>query len=442
MRNQARLLLLIGAALLSALPSTADEVKLKDGTVLLGTVGGLSEGKLQFEASFGGAVSIPWAQVTSLTTEKAVAVTLKDGKNVTGTFRVGKGGQRLSGAKSGEPALALADVTAIVAEGHTPAAAKETATAEAGKPALAAADAAAPAPAAPAAATPAAAADAAAATAAAAAGDAAAKSAPAPMPATPAAMPAEGKTWAGRAELGLNGQSGNKERFDVRASIDVNRKVELWRLNLYLKGQYAETNSERSANEIMGGTRAEWELSERTYVFGKVDLEHDEFEDLEVRATATTGFGHYFVKREKIELKGWLGAGYEHERFKKDPPPVPDDLPTPTTIAESIRQILLITRQNESIITSTDEIVAEAGYSYQQDFKKNFRFKHGITYYPSVDDPFGQYRITADTALEFPVGTAKEWTIRAGVRNEYDAAPQEGVDNLDTTYYLNLGYNW
>lgn len=266
--------------------------------------------------------------------------------------------------------------------------------------------------------------------------------APAAPPLTGSEPTAAEEGWKGRAELGLNGQTGNKERLDVRAGIDVNRKSEGTRLNLYLKGQYAETNSERSANEVMGGTRAEWDISERTYVFGKLDLEHDEFEDLEVRATATTGLGHFFVKRETLELKGWLGAGYEHETFKKDPEPVPDDLPKPTTLEESIRQILLITRQDDVITTTTDEVVAEAGYSYRQDFKKNFRFKHGITYYPSVDDPFEQYRVTADTSMEFPVGKEPDWTVRAGVRNEFDAAPQEEVDKLDTTYYLNLGYNF
>jgi hypothetical protein len=148
------------------------------------------------------------------------------------------------------------------------------------------------------------------------------------------------------------------------------------------------------------------------------------------------------VKREKLELKGWLGAGYEHETFKKDVEPLPRDLPKPTTLAESIRRIVLITQQDTSVTTTTDEVVAEAGYSYQQDIKKNFRFKNGITYYPSVDDPFGQYRVTADTALEFPVGTTPEWTVRTGVRNEFDARPQADVDKLDTTYYLNLGYNW
>jgi putative salt-induced outer membrane protein YdiY len=258
----------------------------------------------------------------------------------------------------------------------------------------------------------------------------------------PAPQPVEGKIWAGRAEFGLNGQTGNKERIDVRAGIDMNRKAESWRLNLYIKGQYAEANSERAANEVMAGTRAEWDITERTYVFGKFDLEHDEFEDLEIRATATTGLGHFFVKKEKIELKGWLGAGYEHERFERDPEPIPTDLPTPTTPLESLQRIAQLTRSNSSITTTTDEVIAEVGYSYWQDLNKNFRFKNGITYYPAVDDPFKDYRITADTALEFPVGDAVAWTIRAGVRNEYDAIPQEQVDKLDTTYYLNLGYNW
>lgn len=431
MKMRIYLLVFLGMTL-SLSTQAADQVKLKDGTVLLGSVVGMADGVLHFEASFGGTVAMPWAQVTGLQSETSAVVTMKDGKPVTGTLSLAGGVQQIKGGKAGDTPLKLGEIVSIAVDGKTLPSADDNAAPE--KAEMAKADVAAPAPA------PAAEAAAPAAAPESVAPEAAA--APALAPATPAPQPAEGKTWAGRAELGLNGQTGNKERFDVRAGIDVNRKSEGSRLNLYLKGQYAETNSERSANEVMGGTRAEWDISERTYVFGKLDLEHDEFEDLEVRATVTTGLGHFFVKREKLELKGWLGAGYEHETFKKDPEPVPDDLPKPTTLEESIRQILLITRQDDTITTTTDEVVAEAGYSYQQNFKKNFRFKHGITYYPSVDDPFSQYRVTADTSMEFPVGKEPDWTVRAGVRNEYDAAPQEDVDKLDTTYYLNLGYNF
>ncbi len=387
MRILACLLVLLGAGSITVPVFAVDKVNLKDGTILRGTIGNLVEGKLSFEASFGGSLSIPWAEVTGLQSDGVVSFVLQDGTQLNGTPKVVEGAQQLYGAPAGVLPLTLANVKSLSL-------------------------------------------------------DAPPVEAPAAPPLTGSEPTAAEERWSGRAELGLNGQTGNKERFDVRAGVDLNRKAEDWRLNLYVKGQYAETNSEQSANEVLGGTRAEWDISERTYVFGKLDLEHDEFEDLDVRATATTGLGHFFVKREKLELKGWLGAGYEHETFKKDPEPVPEDLPTPTTLEESIRQILLITRQNETITTTTDEVVAEAGYSYQQELRKNFRLKHGITNYPSVDDPFEQYRVTADTSMEFPVGKEPDWSVRAGVRNEFDAAPQEDVDKLDTTYYLNLGYNF
>lgn len=384
MQYQAYLPALLLAVLGAIGNSHADRITLHDGTVLNGTISGLATDVLTVAPSFGGSVAIPWGQVATLESDQPLTLTPKEGPARTGRLQVVEGAQQLDGA-----ALDLSQITALAM------------------------------PAAP-----------------------GAEGAPQPEPLKGSEPSPEEELWSGRAELGLNGQSGNKERFDVRAGIDLNRKTEPWRLNLTLKGQYAETDSTRSANEVMGGARVEVDISERTYTFGKVDLEQDEFEDLELRATVTTGLGHYFVKRDKLELKGWLGAGYEHERFEKDPEPVPDDLPTPTTPQEALRQILLITGQDNPVVTTSDEVVAEAGYSYHQDFRNNFKFKHGITYYPTVERPADLFRLSADTSVEFPVGSSPDWTVRAGMRNEYDSAPQEDIDKLDTTYYLNLGYNW
>ena len=82
--------------------------------------------------------------------------------------------------------------------------------------------------------------------------------------------------------------------------------------------------------------------------------------------------------------------------------------------------------------------MVELGYS----FRKDFRFKNGITYYPSVNDPFQDYRLSADTSLEFPLGKDPDWTLRTGVHHEYSSTPRQGIDSLDATYYLNLGYSW
>lgn len=380
--------LVAGLCSVLGLAAAADQAFLKDGSILVGSIHGLAEGKLRVETSFGGELAIPWDQVTGISTEGALVVGLASGARVTGVLNAADGQQFVHGIDLGETPLVLVDVITIWPEGQEPA---------------------------PKAAEP------------------------APAPAPPAPKP----PWTGRAELGLNGQSGNKDRIDIRGGIDLNRKYEARRINLYLKGQYSETNSARSANEIMGGTRLEFDFSERTYVFGKLDLEYDEFEDLDLRATLTAGMGHFFVKREKLELKGWAGAGFEYEAFdRKAEAAIPASANFEAALREALHRALYQRFQDTGGGAIQSNTVVELGYAFRQDVKKNFRFKHGLAYYPSVSDSFGEYRLAADTALEFPLGKDPDWTMRTGVRHEYDSAPREGVDTLDTTYYLNLGYNW
>ncbi len=368
--------------------ASADQTQLKDGSLLVGDIQQLSEAVLGINTPYG-PLSVPWDQVANLNTAAPVTVNLEDGTQVAGVLNAVDGQQFVLGEGTEEIPLTLTAVTAIA---RVPDETEAPADAEAA-PAMTEADEAA------------------------------------------AAAPA---IWKGRAEFGLNGQSGNKERIDMRLGIDVNREAENTRLNLYLKGEYAETNREKSANEVMGGARLEYDFSERTYVFAKVDLEYDEFEDLDLRATVTTGLGHFFVKREKLELKGWVGAGYEHETFTKDAEP----LPRPTNSEEYVRQALRSQFIDNEITTTEDSAVVELGYTLRKDFKENFRFKHGLTYYPSLDNPGSEYRLVADTGFEFPLGKEPDWTLRTGVHHEYDATPREGIESLDTTYYLNLGYNW
>lgn len=370
--------------------SVADQAVLQDGSLLVGTIQQLDEGLLAVQTPYGD-LTVPWEQVQGLSTAESVFLQLGDGIRLQGILNSVDGQQFLLGAETTETAINLTDVVRLTREEE---AVEATPGSDGSAPAMGS------------------------------------------EPATDSA--AAPPLWTGRAEFGLNGQSGNKERIDVRLGIDLNRKTERKRVNLYLKGNYSETNSEKSANEVMAGTRLEWDFSERTYFFTKLDLEYDEFEDLDLRATVTAGLGHFFIKREKLELKGWVGAGYEYEKFTTDAEP----LPTPTTTEEAVRQVLLEAFTDDQLSRTEDSAVVELGYTFRKDVKENFRFKHGLTYYPSLDDPGSEYRLAADTAFEFPLGKEPDWTLRTGLRHEYDAMPQDDIDKLDTTYYLNLGYNW
>ena len=64
----------------------ADEVILKDGSRLFGTVVSMESRKLVFNTSFAGDISIKWDQVARLTTDTPMEVSLGDKKIYKGTL--------------------------------------------------------------------------------------------------------------------------------------------------------------------------------------------------------------------------------------------------------------------------------------------------------------------------------------------------------------------
>lgn len=215
--------------------------------------------------------------------------------------------------------------------------------------------------------------------------------------------------WSLRLEAGLRGRTGNQERISFDARAEARREVPDERLLLYSEGHYAEQSGTRSQNEIRGGGKLEVDISEKFFVFGKGELEFDEFENLDMRTTLSSGLGYFFWEKPDHEFKGRVGLGYQHESFMDG--------------------------------TTADQGLLELGYNYRYDFNPWLRFTHDLTYYPTFEDPVGDYRIEAETAGEVPLSENKAWKLRLGMRNAYDAQPQPGIDRLDTLYFLNLVYD-
>lgn len=222
--------------------------------------------------------------------------------------------------------------------------------------------------------------------------------------------PPPGPAWTARVEFGLTGSTGNTERNAFRGRAEANRKTDRDRLLLFLEGNYAEQSGERSQNEVFGGAKYEIDLDQKWFAFARQDLEYDEFENLDLRSTTTAGLGRFFIRKEDHELKARGGVGYQYEMF--------DDG------------------------TREDDVILELGYDYRVDLHKYFRFTHSLTYFPALEDPLHDYRVRAETAGEVPLGSVQNWKLRAGMRNDYDGNPQPGVENLDTTYFLNLVYDF
>lgn len=210
--------------------------------------------------------------------------------------------------------------------------------------------------------------------------------------------------WTMTAEAGLLGKEGNTDSLDANGRVDLLRKTPDDSLNFYLAARYSERDDERTTNEYLAGSRYEHNLSERWFWYLRSELEYDEFENLDLRATAAGGIGYYWIRKPNHELKTSVGAGYRHESYEDD--------------------------------TTRDDAVADLGLGYRVDLAPWAQFIHSTVYSPSLEE-FNDYRLVVDTAMLFPL-KQDEWKLKLGVKKEYNSQPIAGNDDLDSTYYANI----
>ncbi len=223
------------------------------------------------------------------------------------------------------------------------------------------------------------------------------------------ALVAQRAKWKIRLDLGLNGQSGNSEILNFNTGLTIRREAPGDRLTLYGLGRYSRDNGVRSANEIIVGASWEVDLSSRCFWYLKGELEHDEFENLDLRATVTTGLGYFVIREADTELKVRGGIGYQHETFDTG--------------------------------ESDDQAIGELGVDFRKDIAPWLQYVHSTTINPSFED-IGDVRVVMTNAVDIPLVPDKSWKLRLGVKHQYDAQPEPGIDRLDTFYFANIGIDF
>ena len=330
---------------------TADVVFTSDGSKLVGTIERMDADTLVITTRIAGKVEIDAAMITALAVDNPLTVQFESGDRLVGTIELSPDHDAsVMHTALGELAISPEQITAIwPVGGESPEVAALKAETERTKAAL-----------------------------------------------TP--------KWSATLEAGASRSEGNTDTMEARGRFDLTRKTEDDLLGFYLAAKYAEQNKERTTNEYRGGVHYENLLTERWFWYTRLDLEFDEFEDLDLRSTAAAGAGRYWLKRPAHELKSRLGFGYRHESY--------DDGRT------------------------EDEAVADLGLDYRLKIVPWAQFTHSTTYSPNIEDT-DAYRLDIDTALVFPLKDER-LKLKLGMTNEYNSRPQRGLDRLDSTYYANL----
>jgi putative salt-induced outer membrane protein YdiY len=206
--------------------------------------------------------------------------------------------------------------------------------------------------------------------------------------------------WSGNVDLGLALTRGNSETTNFAMAANAVRATKRDKTSVYFTSLYAQnkTNgiSETTANAIRGGARYELNITDRTVVFGFGDLEHDEFQKLDLRLVLGGGLGHYLVKSERTQFQVFGGGNLNKEYFSDD---------TRRTSGELLAGEDLATKLNDRV-----------------------SFLERFVLYPNLSEG-GEFRMAFDSSLVTKVNRWLDWHLT--VSDRYLSNPAFGVKKND-----------
>lgn len=125
--------------------------------------------------------------------------------------------------------------------------------------------------------------------------------------------------WSGLLDTGLSLTRGNSESLTYSLSGKAARVTERDKISVYTTAIYTNSTvngvNETTAHAIRGGVRGDVNVSGRFFVFGLADFEYDRFQDLDLRNVIGGGFGFHAVKTKNTSLDVFGGGTYQQEFF-------------------------------------------------------------------------------------------------------------------------------
>ena len=214
--------------------------------------------------------------------------------------------------------------------------------------------------------------------------------------------------WTGNVEAGLQIREGNTETLDLYGKVEALRKIDVRELSLKASYDYAERGDDTERNRAFAEATYRRYRSAKANIFGTVNVEHDEIEELDFRLNAAVGPGYKWIDTERTKLIGEAGVGVTAEWYDGED-------------------------------QHTEAIVLLHGLWTQKVFDQSL-FSQELTVYPSISD-FGSFRLVSTTALATPLSESLD--LRVSLVNEYDNDPEvSGVEKNDMTFRTTLVYRF
>jgi putative salt-induced outer membrane protein YdiY len=269
----ARSVLLIAILCFLVVSARADQVTLKNGDRLTGTIVKSDAKIILIKTEFAGEVSVQWDAVTSITSTQPLHLGLKDGETVVGTVATSDGKFEVATKTTGEVTAPKDTVVAVRNDEEQKAYDAEIARLR---------------------------------------------------------NPRLTDFWSGILDTGLSVTRGNSATLTYNLSAKAARVTTRDKISVYSTAVYATDAttppSRTTAHAIRGGIRGDLNVDDRLFVFGFSDFEFDQFQHLDLRNVLGGGLGYHVINTKNTVFDVFGGGDFEQEYFSPNPPTEPTSL--------------------------------------------------------------------------------------------------------------------
>jgi putative salt-induced outer membrane protein YdiY len=249
--------ILISSVCLAASAALADQVVLKNGDRVTGTIVKKDGKNLTIKTDHFGVVTTSWDEVVSVQVDKPVNLVLADGKTVQGTLATANGKVEVT-TRDAKLSLAPAEVTTIRDD------AEQKAYDRMLKPGL-------------------------------------------------------GQLWAGNASVGFAGTAGNAKTMTFTTGVKAVRVTNTDKTSLYFNAIKASAlvngKNADTAQAVRGGVAYDHNLNPRLFVNVFNDYEFDRFQNLDLRFVLGGGLGFHALKTERAQLDVLGGGDFNRSSY-------------------------------------------------------------------------------------------------------------------------------
>jgi putative salt-induced outer membrane protein YdiY len=141
-------------------------------------------------------------------------------------------------------------------------------------------------------------------------------------------------TWSGLLDTGLSVTRGNSATISFSLAGKAIRQTDRDKITLYTTAIYGKNDntspSQTIAHQIQGGVRGDVNITPKFFVFGATDFNYNALQHLDLQNVIDGGAGYHVIKTKVTTFDVFGGAGYNQEYFSAyslvNPTPPPDTL--------------------------------------------------------------------------------------------------------------------